>query len=236
MTVRDGEVEVLATAVRKLPGLPNAVSSDEKSLSNLPYCVLSAIYSIGATHKAWSNVVERYRRYYDLPPQHVQAQAPDAEPTISRFVVQIQSMGPERFANEVLDNIRPTSSSPTAPLRSEAALDYARVLKSRGIERIEDLLAYSDREGLFAALRKVNGQGSGISTKWFFMKAGDTRLVKLDRHLDHFLTRTLHRVVTQPEAEELFTALCRQLEPEYPSISPRALDLLVWQTERARNH
>lgn len=110
------------------------------------------------------------------------------------------------------------------------------MLKSRRIEQIKDLLEYRDPEGLFAALCKVKGQGSGISTKWFFMKAGDTRLVKLDRHLERFLARALHRVVTQPEAEELFTAVCQQLEPEYEGISPRALDLLVWQTERTRNH
>jgi hypothetical protein len=235
MTVRDGEVDSLTTALRNLPGIAQAVASDRSRLSNLPYCVLSAIYSIGATQAAWSNVVDRYRRYYNLPPRNVLAVASDMpEPSISEFIDQIESIGVERFAADVLDNLRPTSSSLSAPLRSEAALEYARVLKRHGIDRIRDVLAYPHPEALFTALCQVTGQSSGLSSKWFFMNAGFKGLVKLDRHVTGFLMRTLRRAVTPREAESLFAAVCRQLEPDYPGISPRALDLLIWQTARAR--
>jgi hypothetical protein len=234
---QNGEVKALEASLRKLPGLSGVVAKDANRPSNLPYCVLSAIFSINAKSVVWQNVVTNYRRFYHLPPTRLMDVPPGAsEPAISEFIAQIENGGSQRFANVVVRN-RMRTSTQSGILKAEASLRYARVLRAYGIERREDVLGFFDNSQLEWALRGVHGQGSGISTDWFFMNAGDKTRVKYDRRLITFLHRTLRRNVRRSDALALFRAVSPMFEAEYPGITPRALDLLVWVAEgKASSH
>lgn len=230
----DAEVTTLVAAMRRLPGLGEAATKDQEHLSNLPYCILGAIFSVGATYQVWLNVVKRYQEHYELA-HPVAGKVPPGTPetTVSEFIAHVESVGATAFASKVLRNNRPTSSR-GGILRAQAALEYAKVLQAHGVETIADVLALSEPGTLATALSTVPGQRSGISTQWFFMKAGVTSLSKPDRWILRFLTRVLGRKVAGPEAQSLLRRVCECLVEDDPALTVRALDLLIWSTERAR--
>lgn len=108
-----------------MPGLHEAVERDQKRYSNLAYCILAAVFSINARYTAVLAAVERYRRYYGLPPVGIM-DVPDGtpEPPLSMFIAQVEGMGVEAFASDVLHN-RMRTSSRNGVLKAQAALDYA---------------------------------------------------------------------------------------------------------------
>ena len=135
------EIQVLAAALRQVPGLHEAVSRDKKRYSNLTSCILAAVFSINARYKVVIATVERYRAFYDLPPLGVpDVPAGTGEPSVSEFISQIEArgigaLGVEDFATNVLHN-RMCTSSKGGVLKAQAALDFARVLRRYGIEEI----------------------------------------------------------------------------------------------------
>ncbi len=80
-------------------------------------------------------------------------------------------------------------------------------------------------------LGRVHGQASGISTDYFLMNVGDTMRVKPDRWVIGFLVRALGHSISQTDAQLLFQEVCPLLKTDYPGITPRALDLAVWESE-----
>jgi len=210
--------------------LHEAVIRDKKRYSNLTSCILAAVFSINARYKVVIATLKRYRAFYDLPPPGVpQVPTGIGEPSVSEFISQIEARGVEDFAANVLHN-RMRTSSKGGVLKAQAALDFARVLQCYGIEEISQVLTCPKLADLELALRRVHGQSSGISTDYFMMNVGDTNRVKVDRWVIGFLKDALSRSsVSQAEAQLLFRAVCPELATEYPGITPRALDLAVWE-------
>lgn len=223
------ELQVLAAALRQVPNLSDAVNQDQKRYSNLPYSVLAAVFSINARYKVVLATLRRYRAFYDLPPIGV-LDVPQGtrEPTVTDFISQVEERGVEDFAANVLHN-RMRTSSKSGVLKAQAALDYAKVLRNYGIEQIAQVLTNPQLAQLELDLRQVHGQSSGISTDYFLMNAGDTNRVKPDRWVIGFLEEVLKRSISQAEAQSLFREVSPQLTTEYPGVTPRALDLAVWE-------
>jgi hypothetical protein len=209
--------------------LNEAVSRDKRRYSNLTSCILAAVFSINARYKVVIATLKRYRAFYNLPPLGVpHIDGGPGEPSVSDFISQVEAYGVEEFAANVLGN-RMRTSSKGGVLKAQAALDFARVLQRYGIEEISQVLTCPTLAQLELDLRRVHGQASGISTDYFMMNVGDTDRVKPDRWVIGFLVDALHRSVSQAEAQLLFRAVCPELATEYPGITPRALDLAVWE-------
>lgn len=229
MPASPSDIELLAAALRQVPGLSDAVARDKKRYSSLPYCVLAAIFSINARYTTVIAAVRRYRDYYHLPPIGIEDVPPNTpEPTVSDLISQVEAIGADEFASNVLKN-RGRTSSKSGILKAQAAYDYAKVLRSYGIEVIADVLACQDLAKLETALRQVHGQASGVSTDYFMMNVGDMNRVKPDRRVIGFLHDALGRTVSQAEAQSLFIEVCPAFTKEYPGMTPRALDLVVWE-------
>ena len=153
------------------------------------------------------NVIRRYCAYYDVPRGR---EGPDLPPaseqlSVSQLVRQIEGMGVERFTSEVAQN-RARTSTRSGILKSEASLLFARTLSTHGVETLQDALAHLADERLDTGLRRVPGQGSGLSTKYFFMLVGSTNTVKADRMLLRALTRIVGHAVSPLEARDLLSA------------------------------
>ena len=94
-------------------------------------------------------------------------------------------------------------------------------------ERLPEIEAVAD-------VRRIPGQSSGLSWRYFLMLAGREDLVKPDRMIFRFLERVLGRPVGADEAQAMLTAAARELDHEFPGIKPRTLDNLIWRQERER--
>lgn len=73
-----------------------------------------------------------------------------------------------------------------------------------------------------AAIRKIPGQTSGISYKYFSMLAGSEKLVKADRYICRFVAEAFkkkEREVSVKFAEALVIATSSALQKQFPHIN-----------------
>ena len=79
----------------------------------------------------------------------------------------------------------------------------------------------------------MRGKRSGIMLKYLYMLTGDENRVKPDRHIVRFIkeTCTLQKL-TDDDAQAIMVRTVEMLKPEYPNITVRFLDRLIWETQR----
>ncbi|MDR3245244.1 MAG: hypothetical protein LBT50_02290, partial [Prevotellaceae bacterium] len=87
-------------------------------------------------------------------------------------------------------------------------------------------------ENFESAIRKINGQGSGISLTYFFMLAGEDNLIKPDRMIIQFLFDRTGKEFKPPECQEILTGIANELNNRGKNISPRLLDYSIWNYQR----
>lgn len=227
-------VRIAARARQVLP-LKTARLPDVYYYSSVSLCVLDAVFSIGARYESTEAVVKKYCQFYNLtrirrdrstlPPSSSQ------EP-VSALVRRIEEKGALDFATHVVRN-RQRTSARGGILKSEAADLFARTLVTHGVEYFQDLPPYEEGSGLELSLRAVHGQGSGISTGYFWMLAGSDQLIKPDRMIRGFLADTLLRPISIEESRRLLSEVTNILVDAFPHLTPRLLDYEVWRFQRA---
>jgi hypothetical protein len=142
------------------------------------------------------------------------------------------AMGLERMTTEVFRN-RQRTSARNGILKSEAVFHFANVLRNHGLNYLQDVSPRVSDSALDDELCKVRGQSSGISTRYFFMLAGTENLIKPDRWIGRFLKRCLNAEPNPHEAHFLISSACEMLLTRYPDLTPRLLDNVIWNYERA---
>ncbi len=216
--------------------LAGATLNDEYFYQSLPLCVIDAVYSIGVRYEGVRNVVRRYCEYFGLQefrePRDRMPPAGSQQP-LSALISKMDELGIVRFTEEVFQN-RQRTSSRSGISKSEAVFRFASVLGNDGINLLEDVQPKASDEDLDATLRRIPGQKSGISISYFFMLAGNEDLIKPDRWIIRFLRRCHGQVVTRGDAQVQVCETCQMLQPKYPALTPRLLDNLIWNYERAR--
>jgi len=226
--VAQSDIERIVAALPRIPE-----RGAEFRYASVPLCILDAVFSIGARYESVQALVERYTRRYDLPLHRPSAVLPDPlnQAEVSVLVGQIEAIGPERFAVEVLHNRRPTSPR-NGILRSEAARRFGVALETHGVQTFQDLTGGAQDPALDRDLRAVHGQGSGIAVKYFFMLAGADHLVKPDRMIMRFLRRVLDRPVSAEEAQQLLGEVADVLSIKGKAVTTGAVDYAIWSHER----
>jgi len=229
-------MERIIPALEVLDGLEGMQLPDEYYYANLPVCILDAVCSIGIRYQTVQAVVRRYCEYFRLPrvrSNRMALPSCNTQHTVSAFVSNIEQLGVERFTSTVIANRCRTSTHSGSILKSEAALEFARVLTFHGIDTLQDAVGRSTDVALDGKLRSINGQRSGISVRYSFMLAGTDDLIKPGRMILRFLQRVLTRPVSPVEAQVLFTRATAVLHSRYSGLTPRALDYLIWDFERS---
>ena len=226
----------LADCCKQHIDLQKARLGDEYFYESLPQCVIDAVFSIGVRYEGVQNVVRRYCTHFHVAEfrQH-RNQLPDTcdQQPISTLIENMEKLGIERFTREVFQNSQRTSAQ-GGILKTDAVLQFARVLRGHGIEFLQDVAKAAEDVTLDQDLRTIPGQSSGISIGYFFMLAGNDDLIKPDRWIMSFLQRCLGRTCTTSEAGLLLTKVCESLQPQYPHLTPRLLDNMIWNYERSR--
>jgi hypothetical protein len=229
------ELGKVIESLRSLPGLAQPIDYTEFRYASLPLCVLDAIFSINARWESVSAAVGRYAAHYGLPLTYLPGMMPGAnkQATVDDLIGHISSIGPDRFAKEVMRN-RMRTSTRGGILKAEAVLHFAQVLKAHGIQVIQDMSQRLSDPGLEADLRTVHGQGSGVAVRYFLMLAGAHNLIKPDRMIIAYLSRTLGRRVDAGQAQAVLEAAAEALKTEYPAITPQLIDAAIWTYERGQ--
>jgi len=224
---------IAADAVRRLdlgsPAAPTAYHS-------VTLCVIDAVYSINARYEQVKRVVERYcnkyglkmyrKRNEPLPPRSEQ----DA---VSHLLPRMRSLGDAKFAEDVFQH-RGRTSPRNGILKAEAVRRFAEALADHGVEHLQDMPHAVRDSSLERAIKRVPGQRSGISLKYFFMNAGRDDLIKPDRMIRRYLERALSRAVEISECQPLLSAVVAELRGQFPHLTPRLLDERIWEYERTR--
>lgn len=198
---------------------------------SLPICILDAVFSIGVRYTSVVNVVNSYIGTFDLTISRTQADA--TEHTIRDFLANVAKYDTiEDFSKNVLHNMQRTSSR-SGILKAEACREIALVCQKHGINTLRDFNDYTDKAALDKDIKSVRGQSSGIMLKYLYMLAGDENRVKPDRHIVRFIKETCAlQKLTDDDVQAIMVRAVEMLKPEYPNITVRFLDSLIWEAQR----
>jgi len=106
------------------------------------------------------------------------------------------------------------------------------VLKSYNVNYLQDVPAAIQNIDLENDIKQIPGQKSSISLRYFFMLSGSEDFIKPDRMIQRFLESVLQRPIRIAESQHLLSEAVEELKIEYPKMTPRLLDNLIWQYQR----
>lgn len=176
------DVAAVANLCQRVLPLANATLSDEYRYLSLPLCVLDAVFSINAKYDSTRQVVVRYCKYTGqdrIRPSAILVPQAQQE-SISTFCSRPEQTKPEAMAADVYRN-RQRTSTRGGLLKAEAALRFAQVLQTFGVEYLQDVPKVSNDAAFQAAICAIPGQRSGVSLQYFWMLAGSDAFIKPDR-------------------------------------------------------
>lgn len=193
----------------------------EYGYQSVVFCIIDAVFSIGANYTSTKRTVERFSKYVGLniTDQYI----------VSQFVSEFSSQSPEVLATSVFDNKQRTSTT-NGILKAEAVVKYLNVLHQFGIETKDDLLRNKENIELKKSLKQIKGQSKLLTFDYALMLSGDTGNFKRDRHIINFFTEYLK--VTNLDDLHLQSEFNKQLETvqrRYPDFNMRTLDGVIWQ-------
>ena len=235
-TILKDKVAAVAAFCEKELVLQGAHLHDAYFYQSLPLCVIDAVYSIGVKYEGVQNVVKRYCVHFGL--QEFRAPRDKVPPeseqqSLAALTEKMDEIGIERFTRDVFQN-RQRTSARGGIQKSEAIFRFATALRKHGVNYLQDVPSKVSDAALEEELLKVRGQGSGISISYFFMLAGTEDLIKPDRWIGRFLKRCLNVEPTAEVAQFLISGVCDTLRTRHTKLTPRLLDYVIWDHERAR--
>lgn len=198
--------------------------------SSLGFCLTDAIFSIGVLYRGVENTIERLSGNLGVSPfkEH-----DNDEMSLEAFLVKINQYREEDLAAELFENKQRTSTR-SGIQKAVAVKRGCEALLQNGINRFEDvnIKSLGKAEGDFL---RIKGQGTGISYKYFCMLAGDENLIKPDRMICRYVGNSLgFDAEPSPQvAEQLFLEAFPAVKAAHPSLTPRFLDYLVWNSQSA---
>ncbi|MTI65483.1 MAG: hypothetical protein FH753_02670 [Firmicutes bacterium] len=223
-------IESIIKRVESVIDLSSAKLSEEYFYQSLPLCIIDSVFSIGVTYTSTRNTVLRYCKYFDLKVYREYYELPTIEKqeSISQLIQKMKKIGTKRFAWEIFKN-RQRTSSRNGILKSEAVLKFAEVLNSYEVEYFQDINKIINSSEFEERIKKIPGQKSGISLKYFFMLIGSNDLIKPDRMVLGFLKNCMGKEVKLEEAQILLSEASELLKDKYENMNPRLLDHEIWK-------
>ena len=215
--------EVFAQFCRQNINLGNA-DAETYHYRSLSVCILDCIYSLRAKYfPVTVPIVDRYAAKYMMGDKLA------AGEPLDDFVAHIEEYGCEKFAAELLKNNQKLSGR----LKSEVCYDLAKGLLKLGVHTMEDFqrVQGSDGERLAACIRGVKGIGDAAEN-YLYMLAGDPNRCKPDVHLLQSMKDAYGCAVEVKYCQEIMEGAVSILRTQYPSLTVRGLDALIWDKYR----
>lgn len=221
--------------------LPLTQATPPGHYHSLPLCMLDAVFSIGVRYEAAFAVVCRYAAHRSITAEELPALPPaDEQVTTSAFLDDYAHYGVDGMAERILCK-RQRTSPRNGILKAAAVERWAKVLAEAGIETMQDAqrtFVSSDDDlpepAIEEALLTIPGQRSGVSLEYFILLLGDEMRVKPDRRVKRFVDAALGaHVEDNARVIHLLQQASARLAPTYPNLTPRRLDKLTWEQQRA---
>lgn len=197
----------------------------EYKYQSLPLCIMDAVFSIGVRYTSTANTVRKYCELFRLKMNRECNSYPSIEEqhTISQFIENINDYKPERFAQNI--NKQRTSSK-NGILKINAVLEWAEIFQKNGIETFQDYSVKFNSE-IEQKLKKVKGQGSGISVAYLKMLCGDENILKPDRHILRFLESLADGEAF--DAQKVIENVVGELSKTHSQVNVRSVDYIIWR-------
>ena len=226
---------VVASIREKMPDLGRAALGPEYSYHSLPLCLIDAVFSIGVRYANARKAVEAWCRAQQ--PNWPLFSSDDGSParTISDFLRVADGIDGDTLASKFFGGNRQRTSSKNGILKAEATVRFARGLHEAGIENFQQMKDDSRIKWAWHTIRDIPGQGSRLSFDYLLMLAGDDSSIKADRMVCRFVADAAGLpAVSPPVARAAVLEASRALGAEFPNVTPRLLDHLIWSYQRNR--
>ncbi|MDX9852128.1 MAG: hypothetical protein RBT01_16575 [Anaerolineaceae bacterium] len=102
-----------------------------------------------------------------------------------------------------------------------------------GANYLQDVQKIMGNAAFEAEIARIPGQSSGLSTRYFYMLAGDENFIKPDRMIRRFIQSAIHRELSFDECQELLVSAHAELVRENPPLTTRSLDHQIWLYQKA---
>ena len=227
-----GKISALASA----SALARASAKVEPELSYdlLPLCVIYAVFSIGVRFRNAEKAVESWC-VAQTPNWPKDGADPQARHTITDLIRVTNGDEGVALAQKFFGGNRQRTSSRGGILKADAVVRFAKALQGAGIDDLPDIRDAARVERAWQAVRTIPGQGSGLSFNYFLMLAGDESRVKPDRMVCRFVAKAAGLPnVSLRMACHTVVAASRALVGEFPNLTPRLLDYLIWSYQHAQ--
>jgi hypothetical protein len=203
--------------------------------SCVPLCVFNAIYSINTKYEAVLNAIIRFCDYFDIEIKHnIKGQIPPVskQMTVSQVYELIKDINPRTLATKVFQN-RQLTSPTNGILKADASLRFIKIIKDFGVETYQDINRLIDNETFEECIKRIPGQKSGVSLKYFFMLTGSKDQIKPDRMILGFIKDATGQRPSPDEALHLIRQTVLELNKRgYKKLNARHLDNLIWNYQR----
>ena len=226
------DIRAFADFCREKLDFADANLGDEYYYQSLPLCVIDAVFSIGVNYTSTENTVKKFCEYFNLQ-RLSQVRYPDkfTQLSITEFVEIYIKYDSEWLSEQVYRN-RQRTSTRSGILKSEAVLMFSKTLLEYEVDYFQDVEKIIGNKEFESSIKKIPGQGSGISLSYFYMLAGSDEYVKPDRMIARFIWSALHQSFSVEESQDLVMEACQILIEDYPNLTPRALDHMIWNYQR----
>ena len=224
-----------ARAIRsKIPHIEQAKLGPEYSYNSLPLCVIDAVFSIGVRYRNAQKAVEAWCASQS-PPWPMFGRIPGHVYTISDMIKATEGKAGEALTERFFGGNRQRTSTHNGILKADAVLQFAKALQESQVEDFPDIRDGARAERASATVRGIPGQRRGISFEYLMMLAGDDSNVKADRMICRFVAEAIGKPSVPPEcARTAVIDACSVLADEFPNLTPRLLDHLIWSYQRQR--
>ena len=203
------DVEMLAAACEKL--LTDDLRTPPGYPDSLALCIVDAVWSLGVRYGSVVNVLDRYRGWV------LDVAGGEADRRGARELVDDidAAGGPERFAEDVVDN-RARTSTRSGILKAAAVHRAAAAMVAADVDSTAQLRSRYEDPAVEATWRAVKGQRSGISWHYLRILAG-VQDVKADRMICAFVSEAIRRTVEPSQAARIWwspsTSACASSTP-----------------------
>lgn len=207
----------------------------EFNYASMPLCVVDSVFSIGVRYESVTNVIHNVCRYFNLRGHHKSSDTFPIESeqvSVSEFRSLFKNLAFEEIACSIFKN-RQRTSPKNGILKAEAVLSFLDVLIIFNAEYFSDVNRLFYNKEFENAIKKIPGQSSGISLKYFFMLAGNDNLIKPDRMIKRFLGNVLNREVKLEECQMILVDVSMELNRMgFTKLTPKLLDNKIWVYQR----
>jgi len=223
VTITQDEVHTLVKYCEDNLGDKTLWQTPEGYPDSLALCIIDSLYSTGSHYSSVVNVVTKYKTT-----EGTSHGAQDLLGSIEK------AGGPRGWAQNVVGNLKPAHTKPSAMLKAEIIERAARLMVDLGIDTVQDLRttveASPQDNPVHTGWKKLPSQSSGVTYNYLLILAGMPS-VKPDRMVLRFLATALgaDTDLSFARAVELIQTAADELE-----VSSRTLDHIIWRAASGR--